>query len=124
MSEGRLLLDEMISPRVADQLRRRGHDVIAIAERPDLVGMSDDEVLTVAAEEERVVVTRDIGDFARLAAALLREGRSHSGLLYLAPAFPSGRAAVGALVRSLDAVMHAGHLPRPDEEGFLLRPPG
>ena len=125
MSTGRLLLDEMISPKVAQQLRRRGHDGIAVAERPDLVGMSDAELLTLATEEERIVVTLDIEDFARLGAAVLSESRSHSGILYAATAtFPRRRAIIGALVSSLDAAMRAEDLPGRDQEGFLRRLPG
>ncbi len=32
----RLLLDEHCSPEIARQLRTLGHDVVAVAERPDL----------------------------------------------------------------------------------------
>jgi hypothetical protein len=125
VSTGRLLLDEMISPRVAEQLRQRGHNVIAVAERTDLVGMSDADVLTLGAQEVRVVVTLDIGDFARLGASVLSEGRSHSGILYAATAaFPRRSAIIGALVRSLDAAIRSGDLPGHNQEGFLRRLPG
>jgi Domain of unknown function (DUF5615) len=35
----RLLLDEHYSPEIARQLRKRGHDIVAVAERADLVGL-------------------------------------------------------------------------------------
>jgi Domain of unknown function (DUF5615) len=37
----RLLLDEHLSPAIAHILRSRGHDVVAVAERPDLRSLSD-----------------------------------------------------------------------------------
>ena len=37
----KLLLDEMWSSDIAVQLRRRGHDVDAVAERPELRGKAD-----------------------------------------------------------------------------------
>lgn len=39
-----LLLDEMFSPRVADQLQQRGHDVLALVADPDLRALADAEV--------------------------------------------------------------------------------
>jgi hypothetical protein len=44
----KLLLDEMWPPSIAVQLRRRGHDVEAVAERADLRGQADDAVFSVA----------------------------------------------------------------------------
>jgi hypothetical protein len=41
----RLLLDEMYTAAVAEQLRRRNHDVIAVAERADLRGTLDEDLL-------------------------------------------------------------------------------
>jgi hypothetical protein len=42
----RLLLDEMISPRIARELRDRGHDVQAVKrDRPELAGCSDRELV-------------------------------------------------------------------------------
>jgi hypothetical protein len=37
-SDATLLLDEMFSPAIAAELRQRGHDVIAVADRADLPG--------------------------------------------------------------------------------------
>jgi uncharacterized protein with PIN domain len=41
----KLLLDEHYSPAIARQLRILGHDVVAVAERADLVSLSDDGLL-------------------------------------------------------------------------------
>jgi hypothetical protein len=40
MSQAKLLLDEMFSPVIAINLRQRGHDVIAVAERIDFADRS------------------------------------------------------------------------------------
>lgn len=49
----KLLLDEMLDPEIAVQLRRRGYDVVAVAEREDLRGLLDPEVFEVARREGR-----------------------------------------------------------------------
>lgn len=56
----RLLLDEMFSPRIADELRRRGHDVVAMVADPELRALSDAAVYAWAAEQDRRVVTENV----------------------------------------------------------------
>jgi predicted nuclease of predicted toxin-antitoxin system len=100
----KLLLDEMIGPRVAQELRARGLDVIAVAERGDLRALSDDAVLDVAREDGRVVVTFNIGDFARVHRQSPAAGPPHAGIvLVTGHAFPQNRGFVGALVNALTA---------------------
>lgn len=53
----KLLLDEMYSPSVAEVLRGRAVDTIAVTERDDLQGLSDTDLLQGAMLEGRVVVT-------------------------------------------------------------------
>lgn len=110
----RLLLDEMISPQVAVQLRARGIDIYGIAERADLVQLTDAQVLALAGEEQRVVVTFDIADFA----ALARADIDHSGILFVSSTtFPQDRALLGALVSALQAAVRSGALPGPGASG-------
>ncbi len=105
----RLLLDEMWSPVIAEQLRRRGHDVVASVERDDLRGLSDEEILRAAALDRRVLVTRDVGDFAELIARWRAEDRDHWGVILVSPRrFSASIAGVGPLVRALHAVVKAG----------------
>ena len=40
----RLLLDEMLSARIAEQLRDRGHDVTAVDGSPHLRGLADPDL--------------------------------------------------------------------------------
>jgi predicted nuclease of predicted toxin-antitoxin system len=65
----RLLLDEMLSPDIAVRLRRRGHDAVAVSKLPELRSTPDDELLAHAADDGRVIVTMNVGDFARIDAA-------------------------------------------------------
>jgi len=69
---------------IADKLRERGHDVLALDERRDLEGIDDAEVLALATEEQRIVVTFNIRDFAPLLRQLAEEGRPHAGCILLA----------------------------------------
>ena len=71
------LLDEQLSPQIAVLLREAGYDVVAVAERVDLVGSIDSTILEVATGEGRAVVTNNIKDFRPLAAERLAQGRTH-----------------------------------------------
>lgn len=117
----RLLLDEMISPKVAQQLRARGHDVVAVAERADLVQSADEQVLRQSAQEDRVLVTHDVADFAVLAGQWAAQGRAHTGIVFVSgTAFPQDRSLLGALVTALHAAS-GGQLPGPGATEFLTR---
>jgi hypothetical protein len=69
---------------IADKLREGGHDVLALDERRDLEGIDDSEVLAMAAEEQRIVVTFNIRDFAPLLRQSAEEGRPHAGCILIA----------------------------------------
>lgn len=77
----RLLLDEMWPSKIAEQLRRRGHEVEAVKERPELIGKPDTVIFAVAQAERRAVVTENADDFRPLAALHLQSGHSHHGLV-------------------------------------------
>jgi predicted nuclease of predicted toxin-antitoxin system len=80
----RLLLDANLSPRnVADRLRQRGHDVLALAENAVYEGLSDPQVLELAAAEERILVTRNSRDFAPLAREWAEAQRPHAGVILI-----------------------------------------
>ncbi len=74
----KLLLDENISPRVALDLRDEGVDAVAVRDR-GLRGASDPEVFRTALEEERIVVTKNVRDFERLAGSCAL----HAGVVLL-----------------------------------------
>ena len=52
----KLLLDEMLPAAIAEQLRHRGHDVIAVSEHPELRGLPDPELLAHCGRELRAVL--------------------------------------------------------------------
>jgi predicted nuclease of predicted toxin-antitoxin system len=78
----KILLDEMWPPHIAVQLRRRGHDAVAIAERPELRGQPDAIIFAVAQAEGRAVVTENVSDFRLLAGYETRAGKPHSGVIF------------------------------------------
>lgn len=122
MSAPPLLLDEMLSPHIAEQLRSSGWDVTAVAERRDLVGMSDADVLALATEEQRIVVTLNIADFAKLAQAWASHERPHAGVLLVSTTtFRQDRGFVGAVVAALDHAARADALPGSGQAWFLQR---
>lgn len=77
----RLLLDAHVSgPRIAAPLRDAGHDVRAVDEERGLDGWEDEELLTLAAGEQRVMVTFDVKDFPEIARRWAEAMRPHAGL--------------------------------------------
>jgi len=115
----KLYLDEMISPRVAAALRRRGHDVVAAAERGAL-GLSDARQLALAIDERRVLVTFDLRDFAVLAKAAAVAGTDHTGIVLVSPR-RYRRGNVGELVNALADVLdrHSGESELENRAVFL-----
>lgn len=73
----RLLIDEdSQANRLIDRLRGAGHDVLT-AREAELMGRPDREVLARAARDRRVVLTRNVDDFAALQVAV----PDHAGIL-------------------------------------------
>ena len=62
----KLLLDEMLSPAIARELRARGHDVESITGHPDRETLPDPEVMALARAEHRAVVTDNLRDYRPL----------------------------------------------------------
>jgi predicted nuclease of predicted toxin-antitoxin system len=104
----RLLLDEHYSPRVAVQLRQRGHDVVAARDRPELRGLNDAHLFTLMPAERRAIVTEDAADFLPLVRAAIVRGTDHFGVVLTSPRqFPRTSRAIGRLVAALDAFLTA-----------------
>jgi hypothetical protein len=99
----RLLLDEHYSPRIAEQLRARGHDVVAVKEREDLIGRSDRELFDAMATEGRAIVTENWADFRRLLDEAAASRTSHWGVVFTSRArLPRSEGTIGLFVRVLD----------------------
>lgn len=80
--------------------------------------MDDRGVLLLAEREHRIVVTGNVGDFARLHGQLLDAGLRHPGIV-LVPSrpFPRGGRDVGRLAAALDDFLSSPPIPLP--ESFL-----
>jgi predicted nuclease of predicted toxin-antitoxin system len=78
----RILLDAHISGRtVGKVLIEDSHNVRALDSEPELEGLSDPEVLELATEEGRVLVTANIRDFEPKLREWAGESRSHAGVI-------------------------------------------
>lgn len=104
------LLDEMLPPAIAEQLRERGRDVVAVAERVDLRSLPDRELFAFAQTEGRVVVTRDRADYLQIEREWRAAGDNHAGLALISSRFAP--ASIGPLVSALDRLL-AGEPPYP-----------
>ncbi len=115
----KLLLDEMISFRVASRLRDRGHDVVAIKrDRPELEQRADAELVRDMAAELRAVVTTNVRDFRVVHEQMLAGGEDHYGIVFtFDDTLPRNKASSSLWVRTLDAFLrtHARRCaPEPD----------
>ena len=95
----KLYLDEHVHSAVRDGLRRRGIDVLT-AQEANMRGAIDEEHLSLALSQGRVILTQD-ADFLRLHAA----GTVHSGIIYAPQKTPVGTIIRGVMliVEVLDA---------------------
>jgi hypothetical protein len=105
----KLLLDEMFSTAIAEQLRARGHDVVSIHE-PGYVrleGASDRDVLAAALADDRAVLTDNVRDFRRFEFDALAKGLAIPRLIYTTNRqFPrSDPRMLGRLVNAIDSLM-------------------
>ncbi len=115
----RLLLDEHFSQLVAMRLRdEHGHDVVAVTERPELVGLSDEALFEVARTERRALVTENAADFMPLVRTVAASSSPHSGLIVTSHrAFPRSKDSMGLLVVALDALLTS----HPSDEALVDR---
>jgi predicted nuclease of predicted toxin-antitoxin system len=104
----KLLLDEMYTAAVAEQLRERDHDVIAVSERADLRGSTDEDLLAWARTEDRALVTDNQRDFIPIHHRAVSGRHHHKGLILTNNRrFPRGQpATTGKLVVALERFLH------------------
>lgn len=99
----KILLDEMLSAAIAEQLRKRRRDAAAVQGDPDLEGKSDLELLRAARELQRVLVTDNVQDFARLHQQFVRTREDHAGIILASPTrFPRSKKTIRLWVNALD----------------------
>lgn len=104
----KLLLDEMISPKIARELRGRGDfDVQAIkGDRLDLEAVADREIVRRIAAEQRTLVTNDVLDFQLIHNQMLAAGEEHYGLIFTSDStMPRNKASIPLWVKSLTKVL-------------------
>lgn len=101
-----LLLDEMFSDTIAQQLRTKGHDVQAVVADPSLASLPDGQILARAAATGRALVTANIKDFMPLDAQYRAAGQEHAGLILVsAKTFPQNRSYTSAVTSALAALL-------------------
>ena len=117
-----LLLDEMFSDTIAQQLRAKGHDIIAVVADPALVSLPDDQILAHAAAAGRALVTANIKDFMPHDGQYRAAGQSHSGLILVSTrTFPQDRSYTGAITSALAALLDKHGQIQADQVIFLAR---
>jgi hypothetical protein len=116
----RLLLDEMFSPKIAEALRERGHDVMAVAELQELRTKTDPEIAAWAVVQERWLLTENVRDFRPLLLSAGQTGVAVPGMLFTSSrSFPRSRADPGPLIDALENWLKAGTPLGPFREGWL-----
>jgi predicted nuclease of predicted toxin-antitoxin system len=112
-----LLLDEMLSGTIAEHLRAKGHDVLAVADDPALISLPDDQIFARATAAGRALVTANIKDFMPLDAQYRAAGRTHAGLILVSTkTFAQDRTYTAAIASALAALLdepdrvQAGHV--------------
>ncbi len=65
----RFLIDENLSPRIAEMMQSQGHETFHVAEINILRGQPDEVVFDYAQSYDLVVVTRDVGMSRRMIVA-------------------------------------------------------
>jgi Domain of unknown function (DUF5615) len=117
-----LLLDEMFSGIIAEQLRAKGHDVLAVVADPTLVGLADEQILAHATATKRALVTANIKDFMPLDARYRAASQTQAGLILVsAKTFPQDRVFTAAIISALSALLDQPSQIQPGEVLFLSR---
>ena len=116
-----LLLDEMFAPGVAEALRDKGYDVIAVATEAGLRALSDDEIYSWAAAESRCLVTENVKDFRPILTRVEEAGGPVAALLFTSSrTFPRVRRNLGPLIDALDTWLRSTGPRPPSVEQWLL----
>lgn len=120
-----LLLDEMFTDDIAQQLRTKGCDVISVVADPALVGLPDDQIFAYATTEGRALVTANIKDFIPLDTRYRAADQSHAGLILVSTkTFPQNRGFPSAVTTALAVLLSGTTKIQPGQVLFLTRGQG
>lgn len=96
----------MLDPTIASELNKRGHDAAAVQGDASLEGLSDTDLLRAARERDRVVVTDNVADLARLHQLFITASEVHAGIICASPgSVPRSKRTIGVWVSALDAFL-------------------
>jgi predicted nuclease of predicted toxin-antitoxin system len=102
----RLLLDVHLSPAIARRLQQDGVDVVTVRDwrQGNYRSAVDDQLLTAAAADERVLVTYDLRTIPTLLKTWAETGRQHAGVILIDDKTirPDD---IGRLIRALQALV-------------------
>ena len=117
-----LLLDEMFTGDIAQQLRTKGYDVISVVTDPALVGLPDDQILAYATAEKRALVTANVKDFVPLDARYRAADQSQAGLILVSTkTFPQNRGFPSAVTTALATLLSGTAKIQSGQVLFLIR---
>jgi hypothetical protein len=117
-----LLLDEMFTDDITQQLRPKGYAVTAVVADPALVGLPDDQILAYATAEGRALVTANIKDFIPLDTRYRAADQSHAGLILVSTkSFPQNRGFPSAIATALATLLSGTAKIQPGQVLFLTR---
>jgi len=96
----RFLCDENVNRKAVEAMRRRDIDAVHVIDL-DMMSASDSEVMAVAVEQGRILITRDYSDFGIQIVHQVMQEKEFPGILFISPSIPEGDA--GALLRAVEA---------------------
>jgi hypothetical protein len=113
----------MFAPAVAQALRDLGHDVAAVAERPELRALTDSDIFRAAIEQGRWLLTENVKDFRPILLQTMQTETLAVGVLFTSSrAFPRSRKNPGPLVHAVHAWLVTGPPEPPVTEDWLTDP--
>ena len=108
----RLFLDAHVSGRRIATVLREAHDIRAADAERELDGWDDERLLALATEEDRIMVSFNVADFARITAEWAAASRTHAGCLLIVGI---DHAEFGLILRVIEHALST----RPDQEAWI-----
>jgi predicted nuclease of predicted toxin-antitoxin system len=104
-------LDEDLSPKIAEILRKTGIDALS-AHEVGMCEVSDQRQLEFAATEKRCLVTRNRDDFIRLTVRFFNDKRPHCGVLIVPHSLPGDQfSRIASLIKKISSRHQKGLAP-------------